>query len=216
MIPVSHSAAVVTAAGYSSRMGLPKSLLDWNGVPLLQHQLDQLADWGSVVLVLGHGAATIRRQVRLPHNTEVVVNPDYAKGRVSSLKAGFAALPLDLAAVLVVGVYQPLDATTLDRLVSTMTDEDAIVVPVSEGQRGHPVLFSGRLLAELTEIREETEGLRAVLRRHPVTEVMTSGPFWDLNSPEDYLQSREALRCGAMITQRAPLLVAAAEPSPLG
>jgi molybdenum cofactor cytidylyltransferase len=198
MIDRSCSAAIVTAAGFSSRMGLPKAMLDWNGVTLLQHQLTQLADWGAVCLVLGHEAERLQKGLRLPGNFQVIVNPGFASGRASSLRAGFAALKGEPEAVLVVGVDQPLDALTLDLLVDAMTPEDAIAMPVSGGKRGHPVLFAGRLLDELNSIREETEGLRAVVRRHPARLVEVPGPFWDLNHPEDYEQARATLSLADM------------------
>lgn len=174
-------------------MGLPKAMLDWNGMTLLQHQLSLLASWGTVCLVLGHEAERLQKGLRLPSNFRVVVNPDYATGRASSLRAGFAALEAEPEVVLVVGVDQPLDARTLDLLASAMTPEDAIAMPVSGGKRGHPVLFAGRLLAELLAIQEESEGLRAVVRRHPARLVEVPGPFWDLNRPEDYEQARTTL-----------------------
>ncbi len=193
MIARARSAAVVTAAGLSSRMGRLKALLDWNGVPLLQHQLDCLRDWGEVCVVLGHEAAQIQERLILPDNAKLVVHPGYREGRASSLRAGFEALESAPEALLVVGVDQPLEARCLDVLISAMQSEDAIAIPVSEGRRGHPVLFAGRLLDELKAIREEDAGLRAVVRRHPVRQVPVPGPFWDLNRPEDYAAARDTL-----------------------
>jgi molybdenum cofactor cytidylyltransferase len=194
MIARARSAAVVTAAGLSSRMGWLKALLDWNGVPLLQYQVDCLRDWGEVCVVLGHEAAQIQERLVLPDNAKLVIHAGYREGRASSLRAGFEALGGTPEAVLVVGVDQPLEARCLDLLSASMQSEDAIAIPVSEGRRGHPVLFAGKLLDELKAIREEDAGLRAVVRRHPVRQVPVPGPFWDLNLPEDYAAARDTVR----------------------
>lgn len=193
MIDPARSAAVVTAAGTSSRMGRSKALLDWNGVSLAQHQLDSLVGWGEVVLVLGYEAERILGGLRLPENTRAVVHATYHEGRASSLRAGFAALTRPPATILVVGVDQPLDPPSLATLLAEATPSDAIAVPTSGGRRGHPVLFAGALLDDLLAIREEDEGLRAVLRRHPVRLIPVPGPFWDLNRPEDYAAARAAM-----------------------
>lgn len=197
MIDPRRSAAVITAAGLSSRMGQPKALLDWNGLPLAQHQLDGLAGWGEVVLVLGHEAARIAAALRLPANARAIVHAGYRAGRASSLRAGFAALRGPVESILVVGVDQPLAPAGLAALVATATPADAIAMPTWKGRRGHPVLFAGRLIDELLAIREEDEGLRAVVRRHPARLVPVDGPFWDLNLPEDHAAALEAMRLAA-------------------
>jgi molybdenum cofactor cytidylyltransferase len=87
--------------------------------------------------------------------------------------------------VIVQSVDQPCDAELLRTLLEA---EGEIVVPAQNGLRGHPVCFSGRLLGELRAVSEETEGLRAVVRRHAVTEVEVASDavFWNLNTPEAY------------------------------
>lgn len=189
MIARERVAAVVTAAGFSLRMGSHKALLDWYGKPLLQHQTDALAGFGEVIVVLGHEAERIQAGVRLGTNCRVVVNPSYPEGRASSLRAGFEAIASSPEAVLVVGVDQPFDPDTLAHLLAAMEPETAIALPVADGRRGHPALFAGPLLDELRAITEEGEGLRAVVRSHPVREVAVADCFLDLNRPEDYARA---------------------------
>lgn len=198
MIEPSRSAAVITAAGLSTRMGEPKALLDWNGIPLAQHQLDCLAGWGEVILVLGHEAARIAAELRLPPNARLVVHEGYRAGRASSLRAGFAALERPVDSILVVGVDQPIMPSSLAALVAQATPRDAIVMPTADGRRGHPVLFAERLLDELLAIREEDEGLRAVVRRHPARLVPVKDAFWDLNRPADHAAAIAACNRGRM------------------
>ena len=68
----------------------------------------------------------------------------------------------------------------------------AVAVPTFRGRRGHPVCFSGSLLSELRKVREEDQGLRAVVRRQPPTEVPVTSEsvVWNLNDPAAYLAAR--------------------------
>jgi CTP:molybdopterin cytidylyltransferase MocA len=67
-------------------------------------------------------------------------------------------------------------------------------VPTYAGRRGHPACFAGQLLAELRNVSEENEGLRAVVRSHPegLVEVPVSSEWvvWNLNDPVAYQAAR--------------------------
>lgn len=187
-------AAVLTAAGRSTRMGSAKALLDWHGQPLIAHQVEALAGLGQVLVVLGHEAETIRPAVPVRPNVTVVVNAAYDAGRASSLVAGFAAIARPVTAVLVVGVDQPLAPGLVAALVAGWDGRSPVAAPTFQGRRGHPVLFRGDLLDELLAIREETQGLRAVTARHREARQEVPTPFeevlWDLNTPEAWETSR--------------------------
>lgn len=182
--------AIVTAAGRSLRMGRPKALLDWGGRPLIQHQVEALAGLREVIVVLGHDAARIRPFVPTGPTVRVVENPDYAEGRTSSLRQGFAVVGGYPDGILVVAVDQPIARGTIAALLHAHRPDSPIAQPAFQGQRGHPVLFRGDLLGELREIDEATEGLRAVVARHRERrqEVAVFDPdvLLDLNEPADY------------------------------
>ncbi|MFP5503565.1 MAG: NTP transferase domain-containing protein [Candidatus Sericytochromatia bacterium] len=188
MITPEAIAAVVTAAGLSTRMGRPKALLDWHGRPLVAHQVAALARLRQVVVVLGHEAEAIGRAVPASPGVRLVLNPAYESGRVSSLVAGFQAIEAPVEAVLVVGVDQPLAPGLVAALLAGWDGRSPVAAPTYEGRRGHPVLFRGDLLAELLAIREETQGLRAVTARHREGRQEVPVPFpevlLDLNTPE--------------------------------
>lgn len=181
-------AAILTAAGLSTRMGQPKALVPWQGAPLLAFQLAALADWDEVVVVLGHEAERIRAAVPLPAHARYVFNPAYHEGRSSSIAAGARALCRDHASLLVVAVDQPLVPALLPELCEAAGVE-AIARPVFEGRGGHPVVFGGSLLGELYHVAQWPQGLRSLLRRDParVRDVPMTNPLvlLDLNRPED-------------------------------
>ena len=115
-------AALLLAAGESTRMGRPKQLIEWDGAPLVAWQAAQLRDAGAedVVVVLGHAAEEIRGAV--PDFATVVVNEAYKQGRATSLRRGAEALPENTEAVLILSVDQPRPAWLAKRLIERWRD----------------------------------------------------------------------------------------------
>ncbi len=189
-------AAVLLAGGESSRMGVPKPLLEWGGYTLIEYQLAQLKGppLDRVVVVLGHRADEVLPYVR-GAGAQSVVNELYAEGRASSLRVGAAALPDDTGAVLVLSVDQPRPHDVIARLVDIHRHSGSLItVPTYEERRGHPPVLDGSLLPDLREVNEATQGLRAVIERHAadVRELPfeTSAVLLDLNRPQEYQKAR--------------------------
>jgi CTP:molybdopterin cytidylyltransferase MocA len=155
-------AAVVLAAGASSRFGSPKQAL------LLPRVLERVrasrAD--DVVVVLGaHDLETDARLVRCS---------DWERGPGASLRCGLVALGPDVEAAVVVLADGPnLAPAAIDRVVEAWRDFGTEVVAASyRGQRGHPVL-----LARPAWERVPDDGARAL------TPLLV--PCDDLGSPGD-------------------------------
>src|SRR5215471_16834049 len=104
----SHTAAVVLAAGTSTRMGTVKQLLEFDGRPLLQHVLDNVRSCGvdEIILVLGHAADTIKRELEL-QSVRVVLNDNYRLGMGGSLKVGLSAVDSQAESALIIMADQP-------------------------------------------------------------------------------------------------------------
>ena len=185
--------ALLLAAGESRRMGQSKALLPWRGATLLQYQTAQLLKAGvrRVIVVLGHEADRLLPLVQGAPGVTAVVNPDYRQGRTTSIRAGLGRAPPGCQGVLVLSVDQPRDAAILRRLVQKFgRGPKGIVMPAHRGRNGHPAIFAGDLMQEMLAIREETQGLRAVVERHRAE--VRPGPFdtpevlLDINTPEEY------------------------------
>ena len=187
-------AAVLLAAGESTRMHEMKALLPWlGGRSLLAHQAHALAEagYGPIVVVLGHLAERLRQVLTGPEPMQIVENPRYREGRTTSITAGLRALPDDVAAVLIVSVDQPRSGALLARLREAwLAQRPPIAVPSLDGNAGHPPLFDTALLPELRAITEEGQGLREVVSRHraervlvPVDDPLT---LTNLNTREQY------------------------------
>jgi molybdenum cofactor cytidylyltransferase len=185
-------AAVLLAAGESSRMGSLKQLLPWDGRTLLEWQVAQLREAGvdDIVIVLGHEATRIA-PVAAGTGARVVINDAYREGRASSLRCGSQAIDDGAVAVIVLSVDQPRPGWIARRLIERWRERRApLTVPVMAGRRGHPILVDGALLQELRSVTEAGLGLREVMERHrdatdqvPIDNASLS---FDLNTPSDY------------------------------
>jgi molybdenum cofactor cytidylyltransferase len=183
-------AAIVVAAGASSRMGTPKALLAWDDTTLLGYCARELRLSGAaeLVVVLGPDSDSIGSILPDADQVTFAYNLDVASGRSTSISIGAAQL-VQAAAVLVQSVDQPCPSRVIEALFAAIERDQAdVAVPTFQGRRGHPVCFAGRLLPELRALSEATQGLRAVVQRHVVTEVEvdTEAVVWNLNDPTAY------------------------------
>ncbi len=193
-------AAIVLAAGGSTRMGRPKLTLPMpDGRALVRVAVDQVLATGldDAVVVLGGDAAAVRAALAgLP--VREVVNPRYAEGQSTSLRAGLDALRPGTTAALIALGDQPLpDPAVIGRLVAAFrTTGRPIAVPRYREGRGNPVLFAAALFDELRTVTGDRGG-RDVIARDPqrVTEVPVDAPMpADVDTPEDYEAARTAWR----------------------
>jgi len=185
-------AAIVLAAGRSTRMGGPNKLLaELNGKKLVRIATEQaLASKASeVIVVTGHQAELVE-QALAGLKVKFVRNPDFAGGLASSVKAGIGAVAKDAdAAVICLGDMPLIDARLVDRLVEAFDPDrgNLIVVPVAEGRRGNPVLWSRRFFSELLTLDGDI-GARHLIAKHAeaVAEVPVDGEsaFLDIDTPQ--------------------------------
>jgi molybdenum cofactor cytidylyltransferase len=187
-------AAVILSGGASRRMGSPKALLAYQGRPFLEHLLNITIHprIGVCRVVLGPDAESIRKEIPL-RPEEIVVNLEWEKGQLSSLHAAMRSLPPGTEGMLVCPVDHPLVSLALvDELIEAFFKTRApVVVPLYEGRRGHPVIFSAAVYDELLNAPMET-GARAVVWAHKeeIAEVPTNeeGCVLNLNDPDAFLK----------------------------
>ena len=165
--------AVVLSAGESSRMGRPKALLPVDGVRFIEKIVTALKSTrvAEIIAVLGHDADEMRRQIGdLP--VTMVVNPNYKQGQLSSLVAAINSIQSSKDSASVDGILVHLvDHPYINPdLVNLMIDrfhetKKLIVVPRHQGRRGHPVIFSSALFAELLAAPLD-QGAKTVVHAH--------------------------------------------------
>jgi molybdenum cofactor cytidylyltransferase len=191
--------AVVLSAGESSRMGRPKALLPVDGVRFIEKIVTALKSTrvAKIIAVLGHDADEMRRQIGdLP--VTMVVNPNYKQGQLSSLVAAINSIQSSKDNASVDGILVHLvDHPYINPdLVNLMIDrfhetKNLIVVPRYRGRRGHPVIFSSALFAELLAAPLD-QGAKTVVHAHrdETLEIDTEdeGVTIDIDTPEEYRQ----------------------------
>ncbi|HWZ06744.1 MAG TPA: NTP transferase domain-containing protein, partial [Bradyrhizobium sp.] len=195
-----HVTAIILAAGRSTRMGGPNKLLaELDGKPLVRIVTEQaLASKAKdVIVVTGHQAAMVEAALK-GLDVKFVRNPSFAEGLASSVKAGVAAVAGEAdGAVVCLGDMPMISAQLIDHLIEAFSPDrgNLITVPVSDGRRGNPVLWSRRFFNELMTLDGDV-GARHLIAKHgeAVAEVPVKGhaAFLDIDTP----QALEAARRG--------------------
>ncbi len=190
-------AALVLAAGGSSRLGRPKQLVDWGGRPLLTHVLAEVAAWPAmrVVVVLGAVAEEVLDAVEFG-DAEVVINPEWEEGLASSIRVGLDALSRDArvtAAFVALGDQPgvPVDVPS-GLLAAYRAGHQPVVVPKYRYTRGNPVLIDRRVWPALMGLAGN-EGGRRLFQAHPewVQEVwFDTLPPRDVDTEDDVAELR--------------------------
>jgi molybdenum cofactor cytidylyltransferase len=165
-------AAIVLAAGRSSRMGRHKLLLPLGNRPLVSYAVEAACASSAdpVYVVLGYQAPEVA--AALPSGRyRIRVNPNFASGMASSLRVGIetlVTLPRGVLGAIILLADQPLVSPGLINrlLVSAMASPEAIIAATYAGQRSTPVYFPHALFQELRNITGD-EGGRSVIARHP-------------------------------------------------
>ncbi len=191
-------AAVVLAAGRSTRMGSANKLLEvLRGKPLVEHVVSAATKSAAkpVIVVGGHQAEAVRAAVGA-YGPTVVFNPDFADGLSTSLRAGIAALPVDAdAAVVLLGDMPDVSAALIDRLVAALDARpDALAaVPAFAGAWGNPVVLARAAFGDIETLSGDA-GARKLLEgradRVVVVPVDDAAVALDLDTPEALAAAR--------------------------
>ncbi len=184
--------AVILAAGESKRMKTQKLLLPYGEGTVVEAVVRAAIDSSvdGVLVVLGSDGEEIREKLG-GYEVEFVVNDDYRKGMLSSVQAGFRALPEKVrAAVLMLGDQPEVSEEINDELVARYREtRRGIVIPTHGGRRGHPIVIDTKYKKEIAALDPEA-GLRKLRLDHPEDVLEVELPFpailHDLDTPADY------------------------------
>ncbi len=156
------AAALILAAGESSRMGRAKALLPLGGTSFVEGLVQSFrARCHPVIVVLGHDPDSVRAAVA--GMATVVVNEDYRQGQLTSMQCGLRAVGAEVDRVLFTLVDHPrVAASTIDALLES---DAPLSIPVFEGRKGHPICFRRELIREFLELPPDSQA-RFVVHRH--------------------------------------------------
>ncbi len=198
--------ALILAAGESRRMGTAKLLLPFGEKTIIETVIANVLGSQVKKLIVVLGANREKMEERLKNlPLEIVVNPDFASGMLSSVQCGLRAMQPGVKAALVFLADQPgIGSAVVDAVVAAYRRTGkGIVLPIYQSRRGHPVLIDMKYRYEV-ECLDPGIGLRELIRQHPQdtleVEVDTPGILRDIDNPEDY--GRELKLTGSPRRQR--------------
>lgn len=186
-------AAIILAAGASSRLGHPKQLVEYHGETLLEHALRAAKDAGAapVLAVLGARFAAICASV--PFSDAIpVLNDQWEHGMSTSIHAGLYELDVrapQASGALVMSCDQPrLTAQHLRALLDAYSTQKvpSIVASSYAGTHGIPAIFPRSLFSRLHALRGDKGARPLIANPHcPVISVPFVGGELDIDLPED-------------------------------
>jgi molybdenum cofactor cytidylyltransferase len=182
-------AALVLAAGGSTRLGRPKQLLPYGDGVLLESVLAVAEKSGldQVVIALGGSAAEVRRVVDLT-GFDIADNPDFSTGCSSSIAAAIPALHADTEVlVLMLGDQPGVRVGTVRALIEGRGAASIAVCRYDDGI-GHPFAFDRSVLPILAGLHGDKAVWKLLEQRaEDVVEVRIPGPIpIDVDTEDDY------------------------------
>lgn len=183
--------AIILAAGYSSRMGSFKPLMNLMGKTPLQRCVELFIESGmkDIVVVTGYLNQYIEKNIK--DDIIIVKNASFNEGMFSSIKVGVLALPEGTDAFFILPADIPtIKVHTIKKMMEGYEKiEKGILHPVFAGVNGHPVLIPYSLAEEIVQSNPEG-GLRDILNRHKkqwyYEQAADRGILLDMDTKEDF------------------------------
>jgi len=189
--PAPRIAAVVLAAGTSSRMGRNKLIELVRGKPLVRQAVDAAlaSRLNPVLVVTGHEADKISVTLNGAPVT-IVHNDKFSEGLSASIRAGIAAVPEDCeGAMILLGDMPDISPALIDRLIAAFDPAGghAICVATAGDRRGHPVLWARPFFPEMMSLKGD-KGARDLFEAHAhqmiEIDAGDDAPVADIDTPE--------------------------------
>jgi molybdenum cofactor cytidylyltransferase len=185
-------AAIVLAAGRSRRMGEFKPLLPFGNETVIETCIGNLRAGGAneIVVVVGHRAEDVRRQLKSDVAFATNPNPDSAMS--DSIKLGLQHLSATTGAVMITPVdHSAVSAEVIQTIIQAWRDGAKLIQPEHDGRGGHPVLIDLVYRYELINL-DEQNGLRGFFERHraDALRLPIDSPFVarDMDTWDDYVR----------------------------
>ncbi|MCQ0092766.1 nucleotidyltransferase family protein [Roseovarius sp. M141] len=188
-------AILLPAAGASARMaGRDKLMEQIDGVPLLARQVARALATGTPVYVTTRADRPARIAALAGLNVTQVMIADPSQGLSASIRAGVAALPEDVTALMVLLPDLPeIETADMRAMIAAHAAQpDCILRAVAEdGTPGHPAVFPRKLFSALADLTGDT-GAQALLRQEGFAPFTLPGrrAITDLDTREDWARWR--------------------------
>lgn len=180
----SNVEGIILAAGFSSRVGRNKLLLNIGGKTIIEKCILSMYDTCTRIFVVGgHRIEDIRPLVAKYPKVELVFNPDFKDGMFSSVKKGLSMVTEEWFFI-IPGDYPMINGKTYKEMLEVGKD---IIIPVFNDKNGHPLLMKGSLINEI--LSDNTlESLRDFIKsKLPYKlHVEDEGILLDIDNMDDY------------------------------
>ncbi len=186
--------AIILAAGEGKRIGTTKALLNWGNENLINYQINSLSHKSITekIVVVGSESEKVKKAI-LRNEIKIAENNDYLSGKTSSIKKGISYIGNDQNDILLIAVDQPRTEDLVNKVVNfhiTNPLDKKISMPYKEGHGGHPIIFSNLFLDDLSKIKEESFGIREIIKNNSESIIRFKTTDFssniDINTSEDY------------------------------
>ena len=184
---------IILAAGFSSRAGRNKLLLNVGGKSIIERCILSMYDVCTKIIVVGgHRIEDICPLVTGYSKVELIFNSDFGNGMFSSAKKGLSEVTGERFFI-TPGDYPMISKNTCRNMLEI--DED-IVRPVFNGRSGHPVLMRSCLIDEI--LSDNTlKSMRDFIKSKPYYDlhVEDEGILLDVDDMNDYFKILDKIQC---------------------
>ena len=186
--------AIILAAGEGKRIGSTKALLNWGNENLINYQINSLSHESITekIVVVGSESEKVKKSIS-KNEIKIAENNDYLSGKTSSIKKGISYIGNDQNDILLMAVDQPRTEDLINKVVDfhiTNPLDKKISMPYKEGHGGHPIIFSNLFLDDLSKIKEESFGIREIIKNNSESIIRFKTTDFssniDINTSEDY------------------------------
>jgi CTP:molybdopterin cytidylyltransferase MocA len=192
----SKVAAIVLAAGQSSRMGAFKPLLPFGRQTVIEQCINSLGNAGikDIVVVVGHRADEVKERLK-DVGVSFALNPDPDSAMGVSIACGLEHISNEAGAVLIALADHPaVSSETITEILQEWKKGHRIVQPEHDGRGGHPVVIDLNFREELLNL-DVDNGLRGFFEKHrkSVRRLTVDSPYVarDMDTWEDYVRLYE-------------------------
>jgi molybdenum cofactor cytidylyltransferase len=183
-------AAVILAAGGSGRFGRPKQLLTFRGETLVRRAVRAVTEAGCdpVIVVAGDLGDAIRRELKSA-SAIVVENPEWQRGRGTSIRRGLQEVVGSTDAVVLLTCDQPfVDKAIIAELIDAQEKTGKPMVVSSYADTlGVPALFDRSCFEALLTLPDDS-GAKTLMAARPndVAAIAFEQGVTDIDTPEDF------------------------------
>ena len=184
---------ILLAAGESKRFGSPKPLAKMGPKTIIETTVAGLLKTQllETIVVLGAYAQNISPFITGDPRIKIGLNSNYQNGQTSSVKTGLSYLSPQTKGIMLLPIDMPLVKNiTIDRLLEIFLDRNPLIlIPTFNDRKGHPPIFSVKLLKELQSLKDD-EPLYTIGNQHAdqtlLFPVDDEGVVLSFNTPEEF------------------------------